>query len=443
MKIAFFIDNKNISNVDCTSIKEGNPGIGGTEYMILLISYLLNVRNNGIEVILLPTSKGFFPSDIKIVSCKDLKDGYIIANEMKCNYFIFKHMDYYVNDFFSKLYSSYFTKIIPWCHNFCSFKSLRFYAKSTLVERIICVGKEQMDLYIDHLAFLKSDYIFNCVDINPSTTCSKDFRLNNRDNIVTYIGSLVPEKGFSVLAKAWRRILHEVPDAELFVVGTGKLYNRNQKLGEYGIAEAKFEKKFIRYLLNGNDIINSVHFMGIMGVEKYELLSRTKVGVPNPAGLTETFGLSAVEMQLCGAKIATIKCPGYLDTVKNGILYKKKSQLACTVIKQLKSTENNYLSAKQYIDKHFSIDRVLIEWERLFLDCIPKEQRLNKIIINNNFRGKKLKYMLYKLKLNNKWLYNVIPSVENLISINDKIFHLKSYLKKLLKWAGIRMYILY
>ena len=259
MKIAFFIDNKNISNVDCTSIKEGNPGIGGTEYMILLISYLLNVRNNGIEVILLPTSKGFFPSDIKIVSCKDLKDGYIIANEMKCNYFIFKHMDYYVNDFFSKLYSSYFTKIIPWCHNFCSFKSLRFYAKSTLVERIICVGKEQMDLYIDHLAFLKSDYIFNCVDINPSTTCSKDFRLNNRDNIVTYIGSLVPEKGFSVLAKAWRRILHEVPDAELFVVGTGKLYNRNQKLGEYGIAEAKFEKKFIRYLLNGNDIIKYLY----------------------------------------------------------------------------------------------------------------------------------------------------------------------------------------
>ena len=38
MKIAIFIDNENILGVDCRNPEHGNPGIGGTEYCILLLA---------------------------------------------------------------------------------------------------------------------------------------------------------------------------------------------------------------------------------------------------------------------------------------------------------------------------------------------------------------------------------------------------------------------
>lgn len=40
MKIAIYINNSNISNVDCSDLTKGNPGIGGTEYCILLLAQL-------------------------------------------------------------------------------------------------------------------------------------------------------------------------------------------------------------------------------------------------------------------------------------------------------------------------------------------------------------------------------------------------------------------
>ncbi|MCB6981976.1 glycosyltransferase, partial [Bacteroides uniformis] len=61
---------------------------------------------------------------------------------------------------------------------------------------------------------------------------------------VAYVGSLVPAKGFDLLASAWPAVLAKVPDAQLFVVGSGKLYNRNSVLGKWNIADEKFENKF-------------------------------------------------------------------------------------------------------------------------------------------------------------------------------------------------------
>ena len=40
-KVAFYINNESISNVDCTSILDSNPGIGGTEYLFYYTAYKL------------------------------------------------------------------------------------------------------------------------------------------------------------------------------------------------------------------------------------------------------------------------------------------------------------------------------------------------------------------------------------------------------------------
>lgn len=64
---------------------------------------------------------------------------------------------------------------------------------------------------------------------------------------------------------------------------------------------------FMPHLLDekGN-ILQSVTFWGKLGNEKYEILKRTKVGIANPGGY-ETFCISAVEMQLYGAKVVSCK----------------------------------------------------------------------------------------------------------------------------------------
>ena len=47
-KVAFFIDNTSIYDVDASTILQANPGIGGTEYLIMLVSMLLSCRDNAL-----------------------------------------------------------------------------------------------------------------------------------------------------------------------------------------------------------------------------------------------------------------------------------------------------------------------------------------------------------------------------------------------------------
>lgn len=41
MKVGFYLENKNTRNIDYSNPENGNPGIGGSEYMIWTISYYL------------------------------------------------------------------------------------------------------------------------------------------------------------------------------------------------------------------------------------------------------------------------------------------------------------------------------------------------------------------------------------------------------------------
>ena len=106
-----------------------------------------------------------------------------------------------------------------------------------------------------------------------------------------------------------------------------------------------------------------------MGIEKYDLLNKCKVGVPNPWGESETFGYTAVEMEMMGCLVTTIKCPGYLDTIYDqSNLYKNIDQLGEYVVKLLKTENNNYEETLKFIDR-FSISQITKEWN-VFLNSI-------------------------------------------------------------------------
>ena len=53
MKIVFYLPNKNLKGIDCTRLEEGNPGIGGTEYIIqATVHYLHKLSPKDINIIL-------------------------------------------------------------------------------------------------------------------------------------------------------------------------------------------------------------------------------------------------------------------------------------------------------------------------------------------------------------------------------------------------------
>lgn len=398
MKIIFYLDNRNIRNVNILNIENGNPGIGGTEYIIYSIVYYLSKEKSEDFEIKLGTQyvKNIF-SDILCVQCNCISE--LIYKENP-DYIIFKYeSDVYKEASLCAKKSG--TKLIPWVHNFIKRSELTVLANNPLVTRIICVSKEQLNMYRDHKAFLKSVYIYNGMPVKYlKTELPYIPSYSDRPYEVTYIGSIVPYKGFHILAEAWKDVLKVFPQAKLNVIGSGKLYDRTSKLGHYGIAEEEYEKQFMPALTDNNGkIIPSVHFWGVLGIEKNEILKRTRVGVPNPSGVSETFCITALEMQAMGALVTTINYGGLKNTVfHTGILYNTPKELANSIITLFRRKENQIQEFYRFLEENFSFERITNDWIDFinhlndssvpFLpnensDCISKLKELNRRIKNN------------------------------------------------------------
>lgn len=431
--VAFYLANKNIVSVDCRNLLKGNPGIGGTEYLILLAATQLSKRNNGIQVTLFVQENFLYELNVHTVIVQDLVEAVSLAGNLGMDYLSFMyHPLYHEADKLPYLSCVKGLKLLPWCHNFARFKDLNFLADNLNVGQIITVGREQKDIYRDHRAFNKTSYIYNCVN----TECVEKYDVKHhpfkdREHVVTYIGSLTPMKSFHCLAKAWPKVLKEIPDAELYVIGSGTLYSRNEILGKWGIAESNYENYFMKYLTLDGKIIPSVHFMGLMGEEKNGILLKTKVGVPNPIGSAETFCLSAVEMQLMGAKVVACKACGYMDTFKNCLFAKSKKDLATSIIQALKSDDSQYEAAIAFIQNNFSQEHFLSDWESLIMKGYINQDN---DLVHPYYRMKFLKEKLRKLKDKHPILNN-IPSIESFKSYLEKRiierciykFHLRYY----------------
>lgn len=119
----------------------------------------------------------------------------------------------------------------------------------------------------------------------------------NKGNIVVYVGNISEYKGFIYFLKEWKSIKRNVPDAELFVIGNGALYNRSNiaRFSKLNLCKAEYEDEVLR-ILETDNIKDSIHFMGIMGKEKNDVIQRAKVGIVTNKNV-ETFCITALEYQ--------------------------------------------------------------------------------------------------------------------------------------------------
>lgn len=368
MKVCFYFDNRRKSNIDFSNPSNGNPGIGGTEYMIWTVSYYLNNMYDDIEVVMLAPIIGNLPKSIKSIKCCDEYEAVEIAKKINIDILVLRGAYYKKKDLY-ELIDKYKINTVMWCHNFEEFEYLKLADECKYVKRNICVSREQYDRLRDHSIFKKSIYIYNSLDFSIYSNVVSD---GDKENIVCYLGAIRPKKGFDKLAEIWSKIEEAIPDAKLYVIGSGKLYNTNIKLGKYNIAEEEYENMFINHLIDDNgEIKNNIKFWGDLGhEEKLDVMSKSKVGIVNPVAKDETFCISAIEFEALGIPVIAKKTFGLLNTVSNGksgVLIKNDKELINSIVELLKNKALNKSMGqygKRYVTSKFDIYSICDEWRK-------------------------------------------------------------------------------
>ena len=164
----------------------------------------------------------------------------------------------------------------------------------------------------------------------------------------------------------------------------------------------------MKYLTDDKgNILPSVHFMGIVGEEKIDIFKNTTVGIVNPTALTETFCMSAVEMEYAYIPVVSKKKWGLLDTIKNkqtGFLFTKQSEFIDRVVLLLQDKKLNRKMGKCahiFAEKRFSVDVIIPEWIRLIDDIsVEKPAEYHKVRQNWGNDYKWIKQVLRFVRFN-------------------------------------------
>lgn len=361
-----YFNDKGFDHLDLSDPCSGNNGVGGTHYCFLMLADALKKYTEH-DVYYYHYHNNYFPSGVqsrKLDTLKEIQEK-VVSDHI--DIFIFRLES---TPEFMCCFERFTIPCVAWTHNPVHADDLKWFYDTVCIKRVVFVGREQYDKHIDHPVIDKSTYIYNM--FNGSRF---DIRELPDEAAVTYTGSLSTSKGFHLLAKVWKGILDKVPGAQLYVIGSGTLYNRNSTLGKLGIASKDYEDSFLPYLSTDGKLLPSVHFMGTMGMEKLSIYNKTTVGVMNPSGRTETFGLSAVEMEACGIPVVTKAANGLLDTSingKTGFLVHNERELKDRIIYLLSHPAENIKMgkyAKEFVSK-FEPELIVKEWDQLFTDII-------------------------------------------------------------------------
>ncbi|MCP2728635.1 glycosyltransferase family 4 protein [Limnofasciculus baicalensis] len=416
IKVGFYLRNEGYPNADVRFPELGNPGIGGTQFTTIATAYYLNkFYSDRVEVLILANSTKLLPPSLKTAMAANEVDAAVKSKEAGCDIFVFKSQGN--EELFKQLHTLNINAIAR-SNNTPKVHVLNQLADIPQIKCHLCVGQEQLDSLRDHKIFDKSTRIFN--PFNADNFVPKN-DIVKTGNTVVFLGSIIPAKGFHFLARVWREILKQKPEARLIVIGTGQVYSRNNKLGKWGVAEENYEANSIRPFLsdeNGN-VIESVHFAGLLGTEKIEILQKADVGVVNPSGATETFCSGAVEIQACGTPVVSAAKGGLLDTVshgKTGLLGNSDRELVKNILYLL----NNPTIAKEFgkngiefVKNKFSYQENAKQWLELLTDiCNDKLPRQPPMKSNYFYDAKFLREGMRVLK-------KTIPPLRSIPSLSE------------------------
>ncbi len=439
MRVTFYCANKHLPKVDFSEPEKGNPGCGAAEYLHVCIPFMLN-RSLGdlIEPIILADNISNLPKEIKSYKVnKGIKEAAFLAKKLNADIFVFRPR---INeeDAILKTIDELKLNSIGRAALTPSFNHQIKMSKSKYFKALICVGKNQYLQLIDSPIKKKIHHINNGIS---DYLIDHDSLLNNYESRrdIVFMGSLVPQKNFHYLAKVWKLISFEIPKAKLHVIGSSNTYGINSNLGKKGLAEKNYEDKFIS-LLNSDPIsAKKVLFHGNLGLSKYNILAKARVGVVNPLGTTETCCVSAVEMQALGLPVCTGNYESLKTTVLNktsGLLSNSEKEFVKNILKVYKNKtlfKELSIGARANAKFNFSFNKVIIEWYEIFYKI-----NMN-IDIKESFSVAR-KYttfnLLYFLRNINVAIFQNFLKI-NTLPINFLLFKLKELVRPIYKFLKI------
>ena len=422
MKVGFYITNTSFCNKKYMDFSQGNPGIGGTYYAMLQVVYALSSSRNcdGDSFYLLMESDMSLPDYVSKIITPTINDLSNAIEKLQLDYLVVnkigpKTLGY---DFFDSIRKTKIN-VIVWIHCSINVRIMNQLSKEPLVTKVVAVSKTQYYTWYDHQLFDKATFIYNMFEMkNPAPLVDYE----KRKNSVVYLGAINHVKGVHYITKAWNKVKKVIPDAELYIIGSGKLYSSNQKCGKFGIAENYYEQKLLRPILINDQIDSSVHFLGILGSEKWEVLNRCKIGITNAASW-ETFGYTMLEMQLAGMQVISKKSPGLIDTMYHGsgILYNNPNRLADYIISLLQNNSYNNTKSIEFAMNRFSSKNIIPEWNNLFHNCIPKRSYSSDI--------KNINFFYLRLVAMNRRIRKYIPFMPSVTQYKGYIDNVSLYFR--------------
>lgn len=382
-KIAFFIElKKHRQTIEKCILDNGNPGVGGTQYLFLLtIKYLNKLYGNGYAVLLSDMDLDIEGEvSIKNVAGEAGAVSYCERNNIGTIVFNANIAD--------RVCASLFNtdrKIILWAHNTMSMGRQKVAAKTKSIYKVVCVSKSQYENMRDSECFPKCTYINNII---PKPFYDNALLTDYSEKKAVYVGSATPQKGIHNLLKIWKYVEKLVPDAELDVIGGAKIWDPNSRLGCLGVADIYYDIVISRHLRRLKHPEN-VHFFGAKGWEEIRnIISSSRLGVVNPSHYMrdETFCMSAIEMQLHGLSVVSrMRNDGIGTTIVNdlnGYLErsdKKIAQKIALLINDEFLAKEKGLEARKYSSK-FTAENEVTKWREIAESAEESKKCSNKIL---------------------------------------------------------------
>lgn len=372
LEVALYLRNAGVADVDLRHPEWGNPGVGGTQFgFVSLAYYLKKYCQEAVEPVLYAQSTDRLPASVTVRPAGDVTEVVRAAAADGCDMLLVRVGDSDVEQGIYDEAAEVELPVVAWAHNFPTLRQLDAAAAHPIVKRIVCVGREELDRHRDHPAFEKSTFIYNGIDPD---LYAPETHVPGSGTTIVYMGALIRYKGFHRLARMWPEITARVPDARLVVIGSGKLYNRENEVGTWGVASETYEQDFRPYLADSDGLPDSsVEFKGNLGTEKIPLLRNADVGIPNPPkSSTETFCLTGVEFQAAGTPVVSAAQGGLLDTVRDGetgILVRSDDELVDAIVELLqnrKKRERLGRAAMEFTRRKFAYREICEDWRTLF-----------------------------------------------------------------------------
>lgn len=383
-KVVFFVWGKSVQN-KIFKANSLNPGVGGTEFVTIILAFALAKERKDYEVYL------WSEVTLKLVNPpKNLKQ-ILIKEETFSNSKLFKSentilicpnssLQRYIfpqhQKFFNK---SIKCKIINWLHHPFD---IPFDFKTLKVSAYVSVGVYQY--FSNNFWYKPHWHIYNLFNIKSFNLSKYKFFKPNRSLKLVFLGALISAKGFHHIAKAWLEIKKKFPNAHLDVIGSTQTYTGEEPKSKKIPTTTDYANKILKFI-PAEDLLNKrVVFHGNMGEEKFKIIKNAHLAILNPTGRSEAFPASPIECLMCGTPVIASSDYGMSDIMC--FFPEAKLSGPDEIISKLTSVINNsqkYRNLQKrslFVAKLFSKNtpKILLRWQNL-IDNLSK----NNTIISN------------------------------------------------------------